>query len=723
MSLTVPTAGVSAGRAAQPQFETSQTGNVISAFGDAIKGFGDKIEGQRLDLEMSQLQVDMTRDMGNLRLKYENMGDPNAIDAGWAKDITDLKQSYLTGQTDTGRPRVDPKIAQRFALGFDDLAQKHAFALGTNVIALRHSQTMASDIQYRAVAAQQAAVSDPGTRDEIYRQNDQRLSERVKSGVMSPEQAAREGQKFRQDGDANAAFRMLQDDPQGLLDHLDAKELTNLTPEDRASYEAKAHNELDRRTKAAADEAKAAAKEQVASWKSDLADGLAVIEKGGLWAGADKLKDPAVAAALPDEVARIRGAIGLQADGKNINRMSLAELQKERDTLAAVPVNKPWETDKRTYLDGRIADVKKAMTTDPQGFWQSAMPDMLPALDLSSPDAAAKSLQGRIARTDHLVETGHMTAPAYLSDADKAALKPLLAKTADAGQRLDMAIALARGGQDKAIGIAKTADATPAFQQAVDLLGQGADPATVMPILRGEQKLASDVAAAPAKTARQALFNEMTHDAYAADPEAAARVQQAAEAIYADDMGTISPDDIKAGYFNDGPARTKLMDAISVAQGASRDGSGNYTIGGVQDIRGVPVALPRGIAATEVNDAVNIVGLQLSGFSDLSETPSWPTYTGQKQTPPQTGALPSPDIYRGLKAASLVPGQYPDLGANGADPETVWNTLRIEPAGKIGQDAYLLVRTTGRGVEHIVTDPTGKEYYFSLSQLNAAVHR
>lgn len=723
MSLTVPTAGVSGGRAAQLQFETPQTGNVIAAFGDAVKGIGDQIEGERLDLEMGRLQVDMTRDLGNLRLKYENMGDPEAINAGWGKDLATLKDSYLNGQTETGRARVDPKLRDRWSLGFDDLAEKHAFAIGTNVMAIQRSQRVATGIEYAAVAAQQAATVDASTRDTIYAQYDERVDGEVKAGLKTPEAGAKEKLDFRANGDANAAFQMLQDDPHGLLDHLDAGELANLTPEDRAGYAAKATAELDRRAKAAAQDAASAAKEQVAGWKADIQDGLGVISTGKLWGNAALLDNPAVAAALPNEVAHARGALAFQGEAKNINRMSLDELRAEAANLAGQPATKKWQTEKSVYLDARIADVEKATGTDPVGFWQASMPEALPPLDLSSPEAAAKSLAGRIARADHLTQTGHLPKGAYLSAADTAALKPMIADTADANTRLAWASSLTAGGADHAIPLAKAAGATPVFQQALMLLSDGVDPATVMPMLRGEQKLATNVASAPPPKDQQALFNELTGDVFAGDPGAASRVMAGASAIYADDMGTISPDDIANGVFSDGPARDKMLRAVQSSLGASPDANGDLTIGGVQDIRGRKLALPRGVAASAVEATIDRIGLQLNGLSPTTETEKFsPTLAPNPAMDAVAKAaapapLPKDDIYRGLKDASLTPGQYPDLGANGADPAEMWNNIRIEPAGQIGQDAYLLVRTTDRGIDRIMTDPTGHEYYFSLSKL------
>lgn len=724
MSLTVPTAGTTGGRAAEVRYEAPDTGNVIAAFGERVKQMGDRLEADRLDLESGRLQLDMTRDLNQLRLKYEQMGDPAAIEQGWAADIAKLKADYATGQTEQGRPRVDPKLADRFGLMFDDLAERHAFAIGANVVALRQSERLATHIAYTAEATAAAATADPATAETIKAQFNERLAELVKRGLYTPDRAATEALNFAQGSDFDRGMWLAQNDPEGLREALDNGLLPDLAPDQTARLEGAYTATVEKRAQAD----KAAAAEAKAVWKSKLTDGLAIIEKGGRWADEWMLSDPDVQATLPDEVSQARGLQAFQAEGKNIDRLSLADLQALRAEIAAQPVDKAWQAERLTYVDARIAKVQEATGKDPSAFWQGQAPDLLPPLDLSAPETAAKSLAGRIARTDHLVETGHMPTAAYLSEADKAQLTTALSAKTDAETRLQWTQALLSGGGANAAALAASAGASPTVRQAMDLLADGADPATVLPMLRGETKLGLKVASGPAAAQMQALVNEATGGAFAGDPEMLSRISEGALGYLADSIGTVDPEDIKDGYFIDGPARTLGVDAINKAMGAQRDLGGAWTIGGVQPVRGQMVALPRGVSGPQFNKALDIVALQLGGVSALAEHKNeirGPALMPQPSAP-SAPALAAADPYRSLKAASIDPetgalgaGRYPDLGSN---PVGFWSDLRVEPAGAHGQDAYVLIRTV-LGRDYIVTDQSGREFYFSAKALSQSVVR
>jgi hypothetical protein len=140
MALTVPTSGVIAGRAAQPVADTGvgAVGGAISEFGQRIAETFGRVEADRLDREMSRINVDMTRDLGQLRLQVEQMGDPDAAGAAWDQGRASIRDQYLNGQTDSGRPRVDPKNRENFGLAFDDLSNTHALAIGRMNMEQRH---------------------------------------------------------------------------------------------------------------------------------------------------------------------------------------------------------------------------------------------------------------------------------------------------------------------------------------------------------------------------------------------------------------------------------------------------------------------------------------------------------------------------------------------------------------------------------------------------------
>lgn len=724
MTLTVPFAGTSAGRAAQVPVEAPQDGAVISQFGETMAGIGRKLTAERLDLQMGRLQVDMTRDLGQLRQKYEKMGDPAAIDAAWPKELAALKAAYMNGTDASGAARVDPRLRDRFALGFDDLANRHALAIGAQVLALQRSQRVANYADYQAETANQAATADPATRDAFIATHDVQIDALQAGGDLSPEDAQKAKQRFRSDLDAAAATAQLSDDPAGVIEQLDAGEYAALGPEGRARLRVQATGELQRQAAAAAGMAKADEARWVADSKAMLKDGIAIIGKGARWSGAAMLDDPRVQTALPDEVAEARGAIAFQDEGQVIERLPLAALVEERAKVAATPVSKEWQAEKLVFLDKRIEEVRSKTRTDAVGFWVDAAPDLLPPLELSAPDKAAASFRARIASADNMAETGHLPSGSYLSDSDRAALKPMLDASAAPETRLQWAMALTAGTGAAADRVAPLAGASPAMQQVMALLADGVAPQTVLPILRGETKLAGQTASAPPLKDRQTLFNTVSGGAFADDPKAAERIMAAAEASYADSMGTIDPEDIASGIVTDGPARQKYLDAVQIAMGASPDANGEYTIGGLQEIDGRVLPLPRGVGRDEVAAVLDRVGLQLAGLSATSTLKSsriviQPPAAGAAPSGEGQQPLPASDPYAALRAASLTPGAVPDLGEN---PTDAWSRLHVEPAGNPGQDAYVLVGERN-GRSWIVTGADGREFYFSLAKLADSVPR
>ena len=165
--LTVPRAPVTVGRTATIRHESPGTGELAAAFGNRLLAFGTALEADRLDREMARLKVDMTRDLGELRLQVEDMGDPDAAGAAWDAGVASIRKNYLTGTGENGRPRVDKKNEGNFGLAFDDLTNTHALAIGRRGLALRQSQRAATYYDYGNVAAAQAVTADPETQAQM----------------------------------------------------------------------------------------------------------------------------------------------------------------------------------------------------------------------------------------------------------------------------------------------------------------------------------------------------------------------------------------------------------------------------------------------------------------------------------------------------------------------------------------------------------------------------
>jgi hypothetical protein len=818
MTLTVPFAGTDAGRAARPVNEAPQTGNVIAAFGNQLKQVGDRLENDRLDREMGRLQVDMTKDLNDLRLQAESIGDPDQLDSFWQNGIAQLKQSYQTGQTEAGRPRVDPKIRDKWELGFDDLANRHAFAIGQNSLALRQSQRMATFADYEHVAGQQAALTDPGTRDQLYATYDEQVDGQVAERLMSPEFGAAKKREFRAAAESGNLTYMVNEDPVTARDVFDAGAVgANLTAEDRAKWSVKIDAAIATKEEKAKTEAEVKAKEVSAKVAANLKTGIAVAGKGQFSAFEGLSDDPAVIAEHPDLAAELRETIALRDQGKNIATMSLPDLRALSSDLGKQELTADWQVKRKEVVDQRIAAAEKGFGEGgDQIAYAKGVGLPVPELDLTADgQTLAQGLAARRAYGEWLKSKGYTEAPALLSEAERAALTERIGEKTDPTQRIETVLAMTAGlDRDGALSVAKSIGASAGFTRAIGLVADGADPTVALPILRGEQKLAEKVASAPPAKQAQMVFSEVTGSTLDGSVPAMSEIYQSAAAIFADGMGATDPEEMAAGLLVDGPARTKWASAIQQAAGATPDRNGEMTVGGFQSVAGQTLLLPRGIPSETANRAVVQVAGQLSGldiyaetgtvkFSDIqpkarspklplapfdpamnipranadgsvsteitmtSEAPDggfwnvpslwwkedgtsvelpeqqalalakrYEETTGQKfprfgtlkdaeaaaQTRSAQGggqarmitAPPKLDIYRGLKAASLKPGAYPDLGEN---PAEAWQSLRIERIeGPVGQDAYVLVGER-RGIPFYAEDVDGKTYAFSLEKL------
>lgn len=709
MTLTVPMAGETGGRAAQLQFEAPQTGAVLAAFGDTVKQVGDRLETQRLDKEMTELQLGMTHDINQLRLKYEAMGDPEAIDAGWAKDIKTLKDGYLTGTTDAGRPRVDPKLRSKFGMAFDDLGERHAFALGARNLAIRQSQTVAAGIAYADEAAKQVATTDAGTRDEIYRQNDARIDREVGQGLKTPEQGAREKIDFRSRGDANAAFQMLQDDPHGLIDHLDAGELPGLSAEDRLTYKARAANAIAVADDKAAKAAEVARDQLAADTKATLKDGIAIMSKGLPWQGEAMLKDPAVRTLAPDLVNEAVGAQALRDNRKVIDQMTPGELRDLRAEVTAPGFAKPYQTEMVGVIDKRLAETEKAWSVDGVAAGKSADLNVpaLPDFDPANPDAFAKGLAERAVWAGWAEKRGYAPKVALMDEGERTRLKPLIGIDADPATRAAAALALVRGAGKDAESVAKAAGASGAFLYSMGLIGEGRSPVLVEAMLRGEAKREKKTVILPTDKDLRLVFDRETGGVFGDDPNANAAMLDAATALYADAATGIDPEEVKSGWTGDGAAGAAFGVAIQQALGGTPDASGDYTVGGIQDVHGHKVALPSGMPRDAAEAAWSALGDKLDIRRRGPNGQIAYDAAGSRVADPSAGL-------KALQAASLDGGE-PDLGKEPSGLYLSGLSLRA-----YGPDRYVLTYPYN-GKTILVEKKGGGTFTFSLTKLAKAV--
>jgi len=182
MSLTVPKAGVLAGRTANLSVETPQAGGVVAQFGAKIAQIGGALEADRLDRQATRLQIDMTRELGQARQEFAQMTNPDMIDQGWPTTVAGIRAQFMDGKDANGRPLVDPKIQDRVGLAFDSLATKHGLALGQVAVAARQSQRDTNWADYSGEVINQSASVDAATRDTMVAQATDVINSDVAAG-------------------------------------------------------------------------------------------------------------------------------------------------------------------------------------------------------------------------------------------------------------------------------------------------------------------------------------------------------------------------------------------------------------------------------------------------------------------------------------------------------------------------------------------------------------
>lgn len=690
MTLTVPRAGTDAGRAARPVFDEPQTGNVIQAFGDQMAQIGDRLETDRLDREMRRLQVDMTKDLNDLRLQAEEIGDPDELDQFWSSGVQGLKQRYLTGTRDNGRAIVDPKHAEDWELGFDDLANRHGFAIGQNALALRQSQRIGTHIEYRNVVSQQMATTDAATAEELARQYDASLADLEARGIISPEERAADSLAIRAAGDVARLTRIITDPdggPEAALAII-AEGGLSASAEDITKLELYANRTIAERDKEIAREAEVARKDWEKATEGELREGIAIEGAGGLSAQRKLLEDPVVREAFPDLVAEFEGNLALQEDGKLLPKMTLAELRALRDDVSGTEVNRKYQTQMLAAVDAQIERSEKGWREDPVGF---ALENGLLKgdLDFASGTTLATTLARRQSGVALLVEEGHIDTPVYLTPSERERLRESTSVEVDPVTRLEAgrAVVAALGGTDPAAVEDILED--PVLTGVSMMRGARIGTDTLArQILEGQRIAASkDVREPPLATWRQAFFGEF--DGLFADgvveglgDETGARNQLMSMA-----WGYYLYNARGDEEFNDGKLKPEALRQAfhTVAGGTGAYDSRNAT-GGVQSIRGRATFLPPGVRGRDVDAKLNGIQIEIN-FGQMGS-----------------------DDWKAISAT----GGVPRVGRAGMDAST-WSRLQLRAAG--GTAYHMVWQDPDTGGFSSVWGDDGRPFLLDLGKL------
>lgn len=706
MTLTVPKAGSTAGSAAQVRLEAPQGAGAMAQFGQVMAEVGRHVEDDQLRREAQRFTVDLTRDLNDLRLEVSQIGDPDQATATWDQRSTALRQSYMDGQTDSGRPRVSQKNSDRFGLTFDQLHNQHSFSLGRQAVAARHAEYQANTLTYRHEALTQMSAADEDQRAVLAGQYSTMLGDMEAANVINAAQRAQLELAFLNDAENARAIGMVANDPQAYLDADAAGKFDAMDAEARAQRRVQAQGNLDRAASATQRAIEADQTAEVKATGNRLGDMRDVLGAGMQSEDLTFLETPQ--AKSHEDYSETMAALALANEQPDLGRMTLEQI----DTLIAAekarPVAKKYQTERLEFLAGLKVKVEAGYEKDAIAYAAQAglyVPD-LPEFDPNDPKAYAEGLSARIEHGQYMQDQGYTKDVVVLSEAEQEQFEELVGSDQDPASRLTMVKAMAAAYGDEAGGQSAKLAGDPVFGLAAGLIAQGLPDKTARDILSGQTKLAQKTVANPSRSQAIELFHEKTEGLFRDQPHMTEAVLGAALAIYAEENPTEDPTEL------DG---TKFNRAVQRAMGALPGDDGQLSVGGLQTIGEIGedhlVPLPPRMPAQQVNDALERVGDQL-GWHWKSDDPN---YSGG----PTTGGYIQPNV--DLLASASLSDQVPDLGDPGGDdynPKDIWNDLQLAPLWPDGRqaDSYVLFRMRG-GRPVYLQDTSGQTFVLSLGRL------
>lgn len=641
--IVLPMAPAGTPRAASPQVvEQGAGGAAVAAFGARLAEIGEGLETDRLDREMARARIDMTKGLGEARLELEEVGDPEALDAGWAERSASLRERFVTG--------ADPRNAPRLELAFDELSTKHALALGARALDLRQGARRAAvdDMAYTVVGS--AARLDPDTRAAQFDAFTDTVTEQIAAGVLSPEAGADILRRTRADMDQAAALRAFEADPAALVAALDDGEYDGLDPVYRERLRGQASGAVRTAEAAAAKEAERAANEAASAidGRLEVMIGNARDGRVNTWE-ADFLADPAVQDR--PKFAEAQAAVALRDALPEFATLPPAEQAAMIAAEKGKPVTERYETRLLEAMETTHAAAAKAWADDPIAQASAlglAPAPPLPDLSSASPAEMAEALAARRGYGRSLATAGYVGAPSYFSAEERAALAAATGVEADPARRTALAGALAAAFGADAPAALREIGGDPVFRQVGGLAASGGRAGIAAEAFRGQQMLDQKIVAEFAPEPRQTVLDEVLGD-LVDDPYASGAIMDTARALYAARSRGLAGDDDAASR--------RYAQAVQDAIGAGTDAEGAQT-GGVQPVRGVPTVLPIGVRGDAVEAALLRAGsLAYRGNRDpwlaASASGGAPVFAGEPLSPRIMGEASLRAIGNGIYALSI----------------------------------------------------------------------
>ena len=710
MTLTVPKAGSDGGRAAQVRVETPQGGDMLAQFGDQMRVVGERLENDYLDREAQRFQTDLTGDMNNLRLEVSAIGDPDQAEAAWKNGTATLRQTYLEGQTEDGRPRVSKKNAEKFGLTFDELYNRNAFSLGKQTLGARQAQREATYLQYANTATQVAATADPEMRAASLADGFDMIDQNVAAGVFDAAEGERRKQALAQDFDNARAISMVANDPEGFLASSGEGEFSGLPADVQARYRVQAQGNIDRAEAAAQTAAEKAAKEQ-AKVVGDRLGEIRDVREGGLksvdevWLASEDAK------AHPD-YPKTMAAIGLSNEQPKLDMMTPAQLRASIAAEESRPVKHKYQTERVELLKDRLKVAETELKRDAVAYVRGVgvyVPD-LPQFDPDDPAAYAKALQARVKMGAELVEQGYVREPVYLDEDELDDLKEAASVDADPAARAKLAYAVTQAlPADGSVTMDDLID-DPVMTHIGGLQAAGGRAGLAAEVLRGQQVIETgSVKMPPVADRTGAAFTAL--QGYFADEPQGEQTEEAirasADALYAARVRRTDP----TAPIDESVYRQALHEVMG---GTGKYGTKNAT-GGMQIVRGALVPLPLSAKARDVERALGQLQLDMEG----RKSPTYDRFDDEfRKMATAGGALPPRDFISGAEAQARADAIWQAASLSGGQPGVNGEVLTPDALSQmqikaVGPDEYQFVYN-GRPVSDTLT---GRAYEFSLSAL------
>lgn len=715
MTLTVPEAGVVAGRSANTAVNRpSELGAGLADLGQAMLQVGTRIKQERDDLDMRRTQLSMTRDMGAARLEVEQIGDPEQIGPAWEAKKAEIRSRYLALDAN-GKPTIDPTKAEAYDLMFMDLDGKHALALGERAINLTRSQREAAWVDMRSQIETDALTADPDTLTALLDVGQNAIDARAAAGLISPEAAATEKLQLKSGIYQNRANAKIEADPAAFLAEAESGAWNDLGADALSKGTLAAQAELARREAEAAKETERQAAKTDASLKSRF-DDMATIAKDGRKATDEAwLDSPEVKARIAENpelgaaYAKLQAARALRDEIPGLRQMTPEQLDAEIRKEEAKDVAQSYQTERLTVLREYRATAAKDWQTNKVDAARKAgmaVPE-LPEFDPADPATFARGVAERMAYDGALKGQGYGDAPGIFSTEEKAKVDAVIDPKADMAPKLALAAAFAAATRGKPETILRGLSADPTFNHATMMLAVTGDRALAEGILMGAQKQALGTVTMPSEAQMTMDFDQITGGIYEDNPKAKAQVMAAARAYYANGAAGLNPAGVesKIPYMDDTAARDAYRLAVQRVTGATPDANGELTVGGVQDVRGAMTVLPPGVSVRAVEQTFDTLDDDLSGWRRNYGSPRLPAL--EPEYPPKDDKLAR------FRAAS-TDGSTPDMGS---DPLSWFRQTKLV---HVGGDIYELhYSIDGRSVpvRRADGDRAGSAWRFKLTDL------